>query len=128
MIQVGTTLHVVDNSGARKVQCIKVKPGYRRRYAKLGDFVLVSIKELRLKRKESVKVKKGDVHPALVVQVKTPSSHKSGDSFAGLQNLVVLLTKQNKCLGTRIFASLPNYFRKTKFFKALSLAAGSTFF
>lgn len=103
MIQVGTSLTVVDNSGARRVKCIHVHGGYRRRYAKIGDTVLVSIKELRLKRKDSVKVKKGEVHLALIVQTKSHLRHASGGTLSSLSNSVVLLTKQKKTRGYTYF-------------------------
>ena len=78
MIQSGTYLNVVDNSGAKDVCCIKVSKGYRRRYAAIGDVITVSVKALRSKRKATSKVKKGDVVKALVVRTKTNQKDFSG--------------------------------------------------
>jgi large subunit ribosomal protein L14 len=72
MIQNGTYLNVIDNSGAKNVCCIKVSPGYRNRYASIGDVITVSVKNLRTKRRATSKVKKGEVLKALVVRTKAP--------------------------------------------------------
>jgi large subunit ribosomal protein L14 len=81
MIQVGTKLNVIDNSGARKVQCLKIFGGNKRRYAFVGDKILVSVKRLRAKRRAFSRVKKGELHIAIVVRTKTKSKHLNGDSF-----------------------------------------------
>lgn len=70
MIQVGTLLNVIDNSGATQVKCLKILKGYKRRYGYVGDLVLVSVKNLREKRKEFSRVKKGDICKALIVRTK----------------------------------------------------------
>ena len=95
MIQVGTYLNVIDNSGAKKVACIKVYNGYKRRYAFVGDVVLVSVKSLRKKRRFSSKTKKGEVHKALVVRTKSELKNFINDSFIFFENSVVLLNKKN---------------------------------
>ena len=126
MLQVGTVLNVLDNSGARTALCIKVFPGYKRRYANIGDVVFVSIKTLRTKRRTTVKVKKGELYKALVVKVKVPVKSFSGDSFFYIGNSsIVLLSKQNKFIGTRILSSLSKIFRFTKYLKVLSLSFGT---
>lgn len=81
MIQVGTILNVIDNSGARKVQCLKVLGGNKRRYAFVGDKILVSIKRLRAKRRAFSRVKKSEIHQAVIIRTKTKTKHLNGDSF-----------------------------------------------
>lgn len=124
MIQVGTNLNVIDNSGARKACCIKVLSGYRRRYAFIGDVVVVSIKSLRTRRKFASKAKKGEIYKALVVRVKSKKTSFSGESINFFENSIVLINKQNKLVGTRIFGSLPVFFRYTKHLRVVSLSAG----
>jgi large subunit ribosomal protein L14 len=127
MLQIGTILNVVDNTGAKNVKVIKINPGFKRRYAFLTDTVLVSIKVLRTKRRETIKIKKGEVLKALVIRTKTSKIFFSGDFFFKSKNYsVILLTKQNKILGTRIFGSVSKKFRETKFIKILTLCSGSS--
>ena len=125
MIQVGTVLNVSDNSGARKVYCIRVLNGSRKKYARLGNLILVVVKSLRKKRKSLSKVKKGDIFCALIVRTRMKSISKFSDSFSFLENSVVLLTGQNKFVGTRILGSLPKNFRITSYMRFLSLCGGS---
>ena len=124
MVQVGTLLRVLDNSGAKIVSCIKVLSGYRRRYAKLGDQIVVSIKHLRSKRRSFSKVKKGEIYRALIIKTKCLKRYKFGDNISFLQNAVVLLNKQNKLVGTRVFGAVHKHFRYTKHLKFLFLALG----
>ncbi|MEK0419584.1 MAG: hypothetical protein RIQ65_277 [Pseudomonadota bacterium] len=124
MIQNGTYLNTIDNSGARKVACIKVLGGYRRRYAKLGDKILVSIKTLRTKRRSTVKVLKGEMHHALIVKTKVATVNFFGNSTKFRSNAVVLLNKNNKLIGTRIFGGISKSFRYTRFLKILFVASG----
>ena len=124
MIQVGTVLNVIDNSGAKKVCCIKVLSGYRCRYAFVGDLIMVSVKSLRTKRKSTSKTKKGEIYKALVVRTKYNIKKISGEKISFFENSVILLSKQNKFIGTRIFGSLPVSFRYTKYLRILSLANG----
>jgi len=116
--------NVIDNSGARDVACIKVSSGYKRRYASIGDVVVVSIKRLRKKRRSASKVKKGEVSKALVVRTKSNNSDYSGKTLNFFENSVVLLNNQNRPIGTRIFGVLPKSFRYTKYLKIVSLSAG----
>ena len=122
MVQVGTTLNVVDNCGAKKAYCIRV---VNKTSASIGDLVLVVIKTLRKKRKISSKVKKGDLYFALIVRTKIQKLHAFSDSFYFLENSIVLLNKQHKILSTRIFGCLPKSFRSTKYMKILALSAGT---
>jgi len=124
MIQVGTLLRVLDNSGAKIVSCIKVLSGYKRRYAKLGDQIIVSIKQLRSKRKAFSKVKKGEIYNALILKTKISKKYKYGDNISFFENAVVLLNKQNKLIGTRVFGAVHKHFRYTKYLKFLFLAMG----
>ena len=125
MIQVGTYLNVVDNSGAKKACCLKVLKGYQRRYAFPGDIIVVSIKSLRSKRRSTSKAKKGQIFKALVVRTKARIKKSfSGESLNFFENSVVLLNNQNKLIGTRIFGTLPKFFRYTKFLKLTFLALG----
>jgi large subunit ribosomal protein L14 len=124
MIQVGTFLNVVDNSGAKEVCCIRVLGGYRRRYASIGDVIVVSVKQLRKKRRLFSKVKKGEVCKALIVRTKIGLKYSSSDCLQFTTNSVVLLSRQNKLIGTRIFGSLPKQLRYTQYMRVISLSAG----
>ena len=125
MIQSGTYLNVIDNSGAKDVCCIKVLPGYKRKYASIGDIIIVSVKSLRSKRRATSKVKKGDVMKALVVRTKVGHKDFSGKQLTFLENSAVLLNNQFKPLGTRVFGPVPKEFNYTKYLKVASLSAGS---
>lgn len=128
MVQTGTFLRVVDNTGVKTVLCIKVLNGYRRRYAFTGDVVLVSIKALRLKRREEIKLKKGEIYKALLLRTKHISSFFSGDQKSYLYfPCALLLSRQNKILGTRVFGSISKEFRFSKYLKVLALADGISF-
>lgn len=124
MIQGGSILNVIDNSGARKVICIKVSSGYKRRYARVGDIIVVSVKSLRTKRKATSKTKKGEIYKALVVRTLTKEKQFSGESVSFFENSVVLLNKQNKLIGTRVFGSITGNFRYTKYLRLISLSSG----
>ena len=124
MIQNGTYLNVIDNSGAKIVGCIKVQKGFKRRYASVGDVITVSVKSLRNKRRSTSKVKKGDILKALIVRTKISKKEFSNKSINFFENSVILLSNSNKPIGTRIFGALPKFFRYTKHFKIISLSAG----
>lgn len=122
MIQKGTYVNVVDNSGAKFAMCIHLYGGYQKKYAKVGDVILVTIKSIKKKRLEDLKIKKGETSKAFIVSTKVKSKLNRKAIF--LQNSVVLLTNQDKYLGTRIFIPLFKSFRYTKYLKALSMSAG----
>jgi large subunit ribosomal protein L14 len=124
MIQSGTFLNVIDNSGAKLVCCIKVMRGFKRRYASMGDVVLVSVKTLRKKRRLFSKVKKGEIYRALIIRTKIGVNYISSDNLKFLTNSVVLLKRQNKLIGTRVFGSISKNFRYTKYMRLVSLSAG----
>ena len=118
MIQMSTTLEVADNSGAKRVQCIKVLGGSRRRYARLGDVIVVAIKEAM----PGTKVKKGDTAKAVVVRVKQGASRPDGSSIRFDENSAVLINPQLEPIGTRIFGPVARELRGKKFMKIISLA------
>ena len=124
MIQQESILKVIDNSGAKTVKCIKVLGGFRKRYAKLGDIIVVSIQELRNRSKKTSKVLKGNVFRALLLKVKSKYLKKDGTFFTLKENAVALITKQGSPVGTRILTSLPRKLRKKKFLKFISLSVG----
>ena len=118
MIQMQTRLDVADNSGARQVQCIKVLGGSHRMIASIGDVIVVSIKDAIPKGK----VKKGEVHRAVIVRVKNKTRGSDGSAIRFDGNAVVLINKQNEPIGTRIFGPVPRELRAKKFMKIISLA------
>jgi len=124
MIQQQTILKVADNSGAKTVKCIKVLGGFKKRYAKLGDIVVVSVQQLRNKSKKTSKVSKGEVFRALVVRTKKRYQKKDGSSFFLQENAVALINKQGNPIGTRILGPIPKILKKTKFMKFVSLSIG----
>nr|YP_010119672.1 ribosomal protein L14 [Pseudo-nitzschia cuspidata]QRC12164.1 ribosomal protein L14 [Pseudo-nitzschia cuspidata] len=124
MIQQQTILKVADNSGAKTVKCIKVLGGFKKRYARLGDIIVVSVQQLRNKSKKTSKVLKGGVFRALVIRTKTQYKKKDGSSFALSENSVTLINKQGNPIGTRILGPIPKILKKKKFMKFVSLSIG----
>jgi large subunit ribosomal protein L14 len=118
MIQMQTTLKVADNSGARKVQCIKVLGGSHRRYAAIGDIIKVSIKEAIPRGK----VKKGDVYNAVVVRSAKGVRRNDGSLIRFDDNAAVLLNAKYEPIGTRIFGPVTRELRGKNFMKIISLA------
>lgn len=119
MIQMQTELEVADNSGARRVMCIKVLGGSKRRYAGVGDVVRVSVKDAVPRGK----VKKGEVCHAVVVRTKKGVRRQDGSVLRFDSNAVILLTAQLQPLGTRVFGPVPRELRTERFMKIISLAA-----
>lgn len=124
MIQLQTILKVSDNSGAKNVKCIKVLGGFQKRFAKLGDFIVVSINSLRNKSKKNSKVKKGEVYKALIIKTKAKQSNKDGSSFCFENNSICLLNKQNKPLASRIVGPISKKLKRGKFSKFANIAIG----
>ena len=118
MIQTESYLDIADNSGAKRVQCIKVIGGSRRRYAGLGDVIVVSIKEAIPRGR----VKKGEVHRAVVVRTSFPLRRVDGSAIRFDRNAAVLISKQDEPIGTRIFGPVTRELRGKKFMKIISLA------
>lgn len=123
MIQTQTMLGVADNSGARKVQCIKVLGGSKRRYANIGDVIVVSVKEAIPRTKGSSGVKKGDVVKAVVVRTAKGVKRPDGSVIRFDNNDVVLLNAQLQPIATRVFGPVTRELRTEKFMKIVSLAA-----
>lgn len=124
MIQQQTILKVSDNSGAKTVRCIKVLGGFRKKYAKLGDNIIVSVQQLRNKSKNTSKVKKGEVYKALIIRTKVPYKKKDGSQIWFGENSVVLINKQENPVSTRIIGPLPKLLKKRKFQKFISMSSG----
>ena len=118
MIQMQTNLDVADNSGARRVMCIKVLGGSKRRYASIGDIIVVSIKEAIPRGR----VKKGDVMKAVVVRTAKDIRRADGSVIRFDRNAAVLINPQMEPVGTRVFGPVARELREKKFLKIVSLA------
>ena len=118
MIQAESTLEVADNSGARKVACIRVLGGSRRKYASIGDIIVVSVKDAI----PNARVKKGEVRRAVVVRTKKGIGRPDGSYIRFDDNAAVLLENQTDPLGTRIFGPVARELRARRFMKIISLA------
>ncbi|MXY14720.1 MAG: 50S ribosomal protein L14 [Proteobacteria bacterium] len=118
MIQMQSTLGVADNSGARKLQCIKVLGGSQRRYAGIGDIIKVSVKDAIPRGK----VKKGEVYNAVVVRTAKGIRRADGSTIRFDNNAAVLLNNQMQPVGTRIFGPVTRELRTERFMKIISLA------
>ncbi len=118
MIQMQSTLEVADNSGAKRVQCIKVLGGSKRRYAGIGDVVKISVKEAL----PNSRVKKGDVHNAVIVRTRHGVRRPDGSLIRFDKNAAVLLNAQLQPVGTRIFGPVTRELRGERFMRIISLA------
>ena len=118
MIQMTSVLDVADNSGAKKLFCIKVLGGSKRKYASIGDIIVVSVKEAI----PNAKVKKGDVAKAVIVRTKKEIARPDGTYIRFDTNSAVLINKDNEPIGTRIFGPVARELRAKRFMKIISLA------
>ena len=118
MIQMQTNLDVADNSGARRVQCIKVLGGSKRKVAGVGDVIVVSVKEAIPRGR----VKKGEVHRAVIVRTRKDVQRVDGTTIRFDSNAAVLINKQNEPIGTRIFGPVVRELRAANHMKIISLA------
>jgi large subunit ribosomal protein L14 len=118
MIQMQTNLDVADNSGARRVMCIKVLGGSKRKYATVGDVIVVSVKDAIPRGR----VKKGDVHRAVIVRTAKALRRADGTASRFDRNAAVLINPQGEPIGTRIFGPVVRELRGKKFMKIISLA------
>ncbi|MBW2195025.1 MAG: 50S ribosomal protein L14 [Deltaproteobacteria bacterium] len=118
MIQAESKLQVADNSGAKKLYCIKVLGGSRRRYARIGDIIIVAVKEAI----PHAKIKKGDVMRAVVVRTKKELRRPDGSYIRFDDNSAVLIDQNKEPIGTRIFGPIARELRAKKFMKIISLA------
>lgn len=120
MIQIQTKLMIHDNSGIKIGKCIKI---YKKRFGKIGDTILISVKKLRVNKKKKIKIVKGDLFKALIIQTKYQKISTIGNLIKFDKNGIIILNNQNKPLGTRIFGPITSEFRKQKHFKILSLSS-----
>jgi large subunit ribosomal protein L14 len=118
MIQMKTNLEVADNSGARRVQCVKVLGGSKRKNASIGDIIVVSVKEAIPRGR----VKKGDVHKAVIVRTRFAIRRADGSSVRFDRNAAVLISKEGEPIGTRIFGPVTRELRSKGYMKIISLA------
>ena len=118
MIQMQSNLDVADNSGAKRVMCIKVLGGSKRKFAAIGDVIVVSVKDAIPRGR----VKKGDVHRAVIVRTATELRRADGTAIRFDHNAAVLINKQGEPIGTRIFGPVTRELRSKKFMKIVSLA------
>ncbi|AFC73364.1 50S ribosomal protein L14 [Rickettsia montanensis] len=118
MIQMQSILEVADNSGAKKVMCIKVLGGSHHMVAKLGDVIVVSVKDAI----PGGKVKKGDVYKGVIVRTKTGVVRPDGSTIKFDKNALVLLNKQDEPIGTRVFGPVTRELRTKKYVRIMSLA------
>ncbi|MDR0744449.1 MAG: 50S ribosomal protein L14 [Holosporales bacterium] len=118
MIQAESRMNVADNSGAKEVLCIKVLGGSKRRYAGIGDVIVVTVKDAIPRGK----VKKGDIHKAVIVRTKQPVRRSDGMQIAFDRNAVVLIDKQGEPIGSRIFGPVTRELRSAGYMKIISLA------
>ena len=118
MIQMQTNLDVADNSGARRVQCIKVLGGSKRKFASVGDIIVVSVKEAIPRGR----VKKGDVHRAVVVRTSKEIRRPDGTTIRFDRNAAVLINPAGEPIGTRIFGPVTRELRARQYMKIISLA------
>jgi large subunit ribosomal protein L14 len=123
MIQQKTKLRVSDNSGAKSVRCIKVLGGFKKKIAKLGDIIVVSVQQLRNKSKNTSKVKKKEVYKALIIRTKNGFMKKNGFKSIFFENAVVLINKQGNPVGTRIIGPIPKILKKKSSQKILSISS-----
>lgn len=124
MIQVHSIFRVSDNSGAKKVKCIKVLGGYKRKIANIGDLVIVSIQKVKHHKKKKGRLREGEVLKALIVRTKAKVYRQNFSRVICQENSVALMTPKNKPLGTRILGPVGIELRHSKFLKVASLSAG----
>ena len=118
MIQMQTRLFVADNSGAKQIQCIKVLGGSRKRYARIGEIIVASVKEANV----GGTAKKGEVVKAVIVRTKKEIGRPDGSYIRFDDNAAVIVNNQNEPIGTRIFGPVARELREKKFMKIISLA------
>ena len=124
MIQQQTILKVADNSGAKSVKCIKILNGFNRRFAVLGDIVIVSIQKLRNKARSISKVQKGEVHKAIIIRTRKKITKKDGTIIFFSSNAVSLINKQSKPIASRIIGPIPKKLKQKKNLKLTTLSSG----
>ena len=123
MIQQQTILKVTDNSGAKYVKCLKVVGGFKKRFAKIGDVLIVSVLSLRANPSKISKIKKGGIYKALVIRTKRTITMKDNTTYTFHENSVALMSKQNNPLATRLIGPV-SLMTKRKHIKFASISAG----
>jgi large subunit ribosomal protein L14 len=124
MIQSNTIFRVSDNSGAKKVKCIKVLGGFKRQFAYLGDLVVGSIQNVKQHKKKKIKVREGEVVHALIIRIRSKTHRKNFSRFCSKENAVVVMTNKKKPLSTRVIGPVAKEFRYSKFMRIASLSSG----
>lgn len=124
MIQQESILKVSDNSGAKTVKCIKVLGGFKKKYANIGDIIVVAVQNLRNKSKKTTKVKKKEIYRALIVKTNNKIKKKDGHITQFSNNSVVLIKSLDKPVGTRIIGPVSKKLKKKKFQKVLAMSSG----
>ena len=124
MIQQQTILKVADNSGAKTAKCIKLLGGFKRRFAFVGDTIIVSIQQLRNKSKTTSKVQKGEVYKAIIIRTKTKIKRKDNIYTFFNENCISLLNKQNNLIATRVIGPVSKKLKGNKYQKFASISAG----
>lgn len=129
MIQQESILQIADNSGAKTAKCIKVLGGYKKKYSKLGDIIIISIQELRNRSKLTSKVKKGEIYRALIIRTKKKIQKKDGttilfDKKTRNRNAATLINKKGNPVGTRITEPVPSVLKKKQYVKLLNISSG----
>lgn len=124
MLQVQSLFRVCDNSGAKKVRCIKVLGGFKRKYAKVGDLIVVSVRRVKQHKKKKIKIKEGDIVRAVIVRSKAITKRRNYSQFKWRENAVVVIASRTKPFATRIIGPVSREIRLTKFMKLASLSSG----
>ena len=124
MIQSQTSLRVSDNSGAKRVKCIKVLGGFKRKFANVGDLIVVSIRKVKQHKRKKIKVKEGEVTHAVIIRVKAKTFRSNSSNFKCQENAVVLISNKTKPIATRVLGPVPRELRHSKFMKVASLSSG----
>jgi large subunit ribosomal protein L14 len=125
MIQQQTILRVKDNSGAKTVKCIKVLGGFKRKYAYLGDIIIVSVQQLRNRWKFTSKVQPGEIHKALIIQTKENYIRKDGTLMSLGKNMVTILNKKGGPIATRVATIVPRRIIKKNYSRLFTISKGS---
>lgn len=124
MLQESSFLRISDNSGGRKFKTIKILGGFKKRYGKVGEVIVGSVRGLRLNKKKKLKIKEGEVVRGLVVRTKGKVKRENLTETKFLENAVVLLNKKNQPLGSRVMGPVFRELRKSKYMKVASLSRG----
>ena len=124
MIQSQTALRVSDNSGAKRVKCIKVLGGFKRKFANVGDLIVVSIRKVKQHKRKKIKVKEGEVIHAVIIRAKFKITRLNSSDVKCQENAVVLISNKNKPIATRVLGPVPRELRHSKFMKVASLSSG----